>query len=936
MTTTKTSTTRTQRDEAVYAEMEALVAAASALFRSTPMPLQSCLELRRRVAARLRIDDPLSTIQQRLAQQQPKALRHPGLAAILPERELGEWALSVEAVNVLLDEVQRHRPEQILEFGCGSSTVALTWAMQQRAGASRRALVASVDQSEVFRAKTVSRLEALGLATSVNILHAPLREHELDGLSCVGYGIEPSCVGEWLGGGKPDFVLIDGPAADHGGRFATVPSVMTYLQPGARIYLDDALRDSELAIADWWSRLGYVAVEGILWVGKGLLVGRIGERRISNRSRAFLLDMIQPHDTEDATALRMPVARVRTSAPEPPDPGSEVGPVARPSAAVSQRTGGTCVFVNTYYPGFLKTHYQRNSHLAAASYETQHAALIAAGFGDSDFYSEGLRHAGWATSDLIVNCEPLQQAWVRESGRDTSLAGLAVAVEQIRRASPDVVYLHDLGLASTEFLTRIRPFARLIVGQIASPVPPQADVRGLDIIVSSFPHFVDMFRAQGITAYYQPLAFEPRLLPRLVDGERTHGVTFVGGLSPAHRERQEFIRALAQRVPLECWGYGTQSLVQAGVDASRLHGECWGLEMFNVLRRSRLTINHHIDAAKSSANNMRLFEATGCGALLITDYKDNLHRLFDVGSEVVAYRSLDECVELVTHYLAHPDEAAAIARRGQARTLGEHAYGRRMAHTATMLGRHLRANPTADCAPVDRSQVSSAKRAVDPADIPVELAAAWESPEIPARQRALVDDELRQMWAGHAPVIFQVLAQALRPFVRPGIGVLEIGCASGYYAQVLEYLLSTSLTYTGVDVSAAMVALARECDPGLDVRVGNGAKLEFTDGAFPIAVSSCVLLHVRDYADHIREAARVSSDVVVLHRTPICRSAPTQYFRKLAYGVETQELRFNEAELFRIAHEAGLRLHEVLEYEQNQARDEFEATYVFRKSPDGF
>ena len=52
--------------------------------------------------------------------------------------------------------------------------------------------------------------------------------------------------------------------------------------------------------------------------------------------------------------------------------------------------------------------------------------------------------------------------------------------------------------------------------------------------------------------------------------------------------------------------------------------EVWGLDMYRALARSKITINRHINVAENNANNMRLFEATGTGSLLITDRKDNL------------------------------------------------------------------------------------------------------------------------------------------------------------------------------------------------------------------------------------------------------------------------------------------------------------------------
>ena len=118
-------------------------------------------------------------------------------------------------------------------------------------------------------------------------------------------------------------------------------------------------------------------------------------------------------------------------------------------------------------------------------------------------------------------------------------------------------------------------------------------------------------------------------------------------------------------------------------------GQTWGLEMLRTLRCSKITLNHHGDIAPY-ANNMRLFEATGVGTLLITDWKVNLHEMFEPGKEVVAYRSAEECAELIRYYLEHGDEREAIASSGQRRTLREHTYYQRMQELADIVARYLR------------------------------------------------------------------------------------------------------------------------------------------------------------------------------------------------------------------------------------------------------
>ncbi len=101
--------------------------------------------------------------------------------------------------------------------------------------------------------------------------------------------------------------------------------------------------------------------------------------------------------------------------------------------------------------------------------------------------------------------------------------------------------------------------------------------------------------------------------------------------------------------------------------------------MYQVLRRSRITLNSHIDLAGREAGNMRLFEATGAGTFLLTDHKDNLDTLFELNREVVAWRSIDDCLRAIDHYLRDDRTRAAIARAGQAKTLAQHTYRYRAA-----------------------------------------------------------------------------------------------------------------------------------------------------------------------------------------------------------------------------------------------------------------
>ena len=600
------------------------------------------------------------------------------------------------------------------------------------------------------------------------------------------------------------------------------------------------------------------------------------------------------------------------------------------SVTPSQGAKPHVLFCTTYYAGFLREHLNRRPDLAQASYNVQRDALLHAFFGDADFYSHAIASCGWVGIDVIPNCEPLQQRWAEEQKAAGSWADILVA--QVRHHKPDVFYLHDMSLGTRALIEAVRPFVGLIVGQIACPISPQTYLAGFDIIFSSFPHYVKRFRENGITSYYQPLAFDSRVMFRIGAPSRDLPVTFIGGLSGHHTKGGRLLEYLAERTPIQFWGYGAGQLPADSKVRRAHHGEAWGLDMFHLLARSRITVNRHIDVAENYANNMRLFEATGCGALLVTDYRDNLDELFTIGKEVVAYRSPEECAALIQYYLAHPQEAAAIAQAGRMRTLRDHGYDQRMAQTAEILERHLRYRQEKDRYLMPTS-ISANYRPIPADKVSERLTRAWQDDSIPERQRGLVQRELAAMYQGRPPQVYQVLADALRGCLGSADRLLEIGCASGYYYEALSYILNRPIRYTGVDYSHPLIVMAKDFYPQTQFHVADGAALPYADNAFDVVVSSCVLLHVTNFEAHIAETARVAGRWVVAHRTPVCRRRPTQYMTKTAYGVETVELRFNEGDLLAAFAVAGLECRDRVVFAADEGQDAFEVTYRFAKRP---
>lgn len=355
------------------------------------------------------------------------------------------------------------------------------------------------------------------------------------------------------------------------------------------------------------------------------------------------------------------------------------------------------LYTDVYYPRFVSGIYGTSNDLSQLNYEKQLSIIHAELFATSNFYTRNLRKLGWVTQDSIINIETLQKKWAWEHGvrswfiRDATLGRIpyirgkfrpvwatTIFLEQVRSLRPDVLFMQDIGYIDPEFLSEAKRFTKVLIGQTASPLPPKSNLKAFDLILTSLPNYVRDIERAGVKAKYFKLGFEKDILNKVFPQRKKYDTTFIGGFSLHHHQRAIFLEELATKTKFDIWGYGSSTLDRNSPLHQYHHGEVWGKQMYKILLQSKITINKHDYFAKNYANNMRLFEATGCGALLITDYKDNLSELFRIGTEAETYKSVDELAEKIKYYLANDSKRDKIARAGQRRTLSEHTYFNRM------------------------------------------------------------------------------------------------------------------------------------------------------------------------------------------------------------------------------------------------------------------
>lgn len=155
------------------------------------------------------------------------------------------YALSPDALLVIARYIQENKPEVIVEYGSGVSTVLFAWLVKDYGGR-----IVSFDHEKKYAQETEARLNNYDLLKYVDLKIRPLKKHTSGALNGMQwYGLEKDDIPS-----KVDVVLVDGPPekSENLARYPALASVSKSLHAGSRIYLDDSDRKDETEIVIKW------------------------------------------------------------------------------------------------------------------------------------------------------------------------------------------------------------------------------------------------------------------------------------------------------------------------------------------------------------------------------------------------------------------------------------------------------------------------------------------------------------------------------------------------------------------------------------------------------------------------------------------------------------------------------------------------------------
>lgn len=194
-----------------------------------------------------------------------------------------------------------------------------------------------------------------------------------------------------------------------------------------------------------------------------------------------------------------------------------------------------------------------------------------------------------------------------------------------------------------------------------------------DLALTSAPECVHWYLAEGCPAVFFPEASDPSIFHPMPHLPKIHEVSFVGG---RYGIRERIVRALMrQGIRVSAYGSGWSNGRIPTADVPQLFAQ-------SKIVLGVGTIGHCTDFYSLK---MRDFDAPMSGSLYVTHDNKDLHRLYDIGREIVTYGSLSECVREVRHYVDDDVARERVARAGHARAAAAHTWQARFGNLFSLL-----------------------------------------------------------------------------------------------------------------------------------------------------------------------------------------------------------------------------------------------------------
>lgn len=198
-----------------------------------------------------------------------------------------------------------------------------------------------------------------------------------------------------------------------------------------------------------------------------------------------------------------------------------------------------------------------------------------------------------------------------------------------------------------------------------------------DAIFFKEPDLVRRLRATlDLPVYYLPEACNPRWHRPLTAASTEPYLVVAGNMYPSRVRLIE--RLLAKGIPLKLYGGGFPRWIGETSARSAHTGRYLVREEKAQMFRAAVGVLNTMHPAEMAGVNVRLFEAAGSGAAVLTEFRPALPDLFALGDEVLEFRDFDQLVDQAERLLSEPGLTARLGDAASRRAHRDHTYDLRL------------------------------------------------------------------------------------------------------------------------------------------------------------------------------------------------------------------------------------------------------------------
>lgn len=200
-----------------------------------------------------------------------------------------------------------------------------------------------------------------------------------------------------------------------------------------------------------------------------------------------------------------------------------------------------------------------------------------------------------------------------------------------------------------------------------------------DYLFSNAQKAVDVYRNRGIkNSYWLPVACEPSVHKKMpIREEWRSEVCFAGDWSPM---REHWCNLIASRYRFKLLGPWKKKLLKDSPLHKHIVGDFFSPdEMSTLFSSTQMVFNIHTWRERwEYGTNPRVFEASGCGAAQLVDFRTELPELFNTQESLIVYRDESELTQQIDRHLNRGDVLSRIGQSAQTEAYQKHTYDLRM------------------------------------------------------------------------------------------------------------------------------------------------------------------------------------------------------------------------------------------------------------------